>query len=121
MKFDTFIAQLTRLGFVGPWHFAPNVVNAREGQRFLVTNRGGEVHTFTEVEKFGGGIVPNLNELAKLPTVAPECLSLSPVDFIAPGHTFEEDVEADEAENYQCCIHPWMRLTTRVSPASAGH
>ncbi len=60
MKYDTFIAQLTRLGFVGPWHFAPHVVNAREGQTFLVVNRGGETHTFTEVEEFGGGIVPHV-------------------------------------------------------------
>ena len=115
MKFDTFIAQLTRLGFVGPWHFAPHVVNARAGQTFVVVNRGGESHTFTEVEEFGGGIVPMLNELAHVPDVAPECMSLSSDHFITPGQTFEEDVEADEEEKYQCCIHPWMRLSTRVS------
>jgi len=121
MKFDTFIAQLTRLGFVGPWHFAPQVVNARAGQAFFVVNRGGETHTFTEVEEFGGGIVPDLNELAHVPDVAPECLSLSADHFIAPGQTFEEDVESDEAEKYQCCIHPWMRLTTRVSEMAHAH
>jgi len=115
LKYDTFITQLTRLGFVGPWHFAPQVVNAREGQTFLVVNHGGETHTFTEVEEFGGGIVPMLNQLAHVPDVAPECLALSPDKFIAPGQTFEEDVEADEAEKYQCCIHPWMRLSTHVS------
>jgi len=116
MKFDDFIAQLTKLGFVGSWHFAPKVVHARAGQ-FLVVNRGGEVHTFTEVEEFGGGIVPDLNELANVPNVAPECLSLNAGDFVAPGQTFEEDIEADEEEKYQCCIHPWMRLNTRVSKA----
>src|SRR5215211_1507490 len=58
VKFDDFIAQLTRLGFVGSWHFSRPVANARVGQTLLVTNRGGEVHTFTEVEEFGGGIVP---------------------------------------------------------------
>src|SRR5262245_23728223 len=42
VKFDQFIEQLTRLGFVGPWHFAPKVVNARTGQKFFVVNQGGE-------------------------------------------------------------------------------
>ena len=115
MKFDDFIAQLTRLGFVGPWRFAPTTVNAQTGQSFMATNRGGEVHTFTEVEEFGGGIVPNLNALAHTPTVAPECLALDPDDFIAPGQTYEEDIEEVGSEKYQCCIHPWMRLTAHVS------
>jgi hypothetical protein len=115
LKFEDFIAQLTRLGFVGSWQFAPTVVNAREGQEFHVINRGGEVHTFTEVEEFGGGIVPNLNALAHVPIVAPECLSLASGDFVAPGGTFEEDIEEAGDEKYQCCIHPWMRLTAHVS------
>lgn len=115
MKFEDFIAQLTRLGFVGSWQFAPKGVNAREGQEFHVTNRGGEVHTFTEVEEFGGGVVANLNELAGVPVVAPECLALTPGDFISPGSTFEEEIEEEGDEKYQCCIHPWMRLTAHVS------
>jgi hypothetical protein len=115
MKFEQFIAQLTQLGFVGPWHFAPKVANAREGQTFHVTNRGGEVHTFTEVAKFGGGIAEDLNKLAHTPVVAPECLSLAAGDFIAPGGTFNEDIEEEGDEKYQCCIHPWMRLTVHVS------
>jgi hypothetical protein len=119
MKFDLFIEQLTRLGFVGPWRFSPDNVSAREGKDFLVVNRGGEVHTFTEVHEFGGGIVPILNQLAGLTKVAPECLALAPSDFIAPGQTFTDEVEGDEVEHYQCCIHPWMRLTTRLSPAAS--
>ena len=117
VKFDDFISQLTKLGFVGSWHFAPNMVNARTGERFLVVNRGGEVPTFTEVDEFGGGIVDDLNELSHLPTVAPECLSLEPDDLVAPGQTYEEDIEEAGEEKYQCCIHPWMRLNARVSEA----
>src|SRR5262245_39187087 len=45
MKFDLFIEQLTKLGFVGPWRFSPDNVSAREGKEFLVVNHGGEVHT----------------------------------------------------------------------------
>jgi plastocyanin len=116
MKFDQFIAQLTRLGFVGPWHFAPNTVNARPGQTFVVVNQGGEEHTFTEVETFGGGIVPMLNTLAHVPNVAPECLTLDPDDFVEPGATYEEEVEddAEGVEHYQCCIHPWMRVDAHI-------
>ena len=115
MKFDQFIAQLTRLGFVGSWHFSRPVANARVGQSLLVTNRGGEVHTFTEVEEFGGGIVANLNELAGVPNVAPECLSLAAGDFVAPGGTFTDTEDEEGNEKYQCCIHPWMRLDLHVT------
>jgi hypothetical protein len=121
MTFQQFIAQLTRLTFVGPWHFATNNANARPGQSFLVTNRGGETHTFTEVEEFGGGIVPQLNQLARLPNVAPECLNLAPGDFIAAGGTFTEDIEEEGEEKYQCCIHPWMRLTVNVRESHGEH
>jgi plastocyanin len=115
VTFEHFIAQLRRFGFIGAWHFAPPKVNARVGQRFLVTNHGGEVHTFTEVEEFGGGIVAMLNDLAHVPKVAPECTTLDPDDFVAPGATYREDIEEEGVEHYQCCIHPWMRLEARVS------
>jgi plastocyanin len=115
VKFDDFISQLTRLARVGAWHFAPPQVNARVGQEFLAINRGGEVHTFTEVEEFGGGIVPMLNELAKTPVVAPECKSLDDDDFVAPGATYTDEIEEEGVEKYQCCIHPWMRLEARIS------
>ena len=115
LKFDDFIAQLTRLGFVGSWHFSRPVTNARVGDSLLVTNRGGETHTFTEVEEFGGGIVANLNDLAGVPNVAPECLNLAPGDFVAPGQTFTETEDEEGDEKYQCCIHPWMRLDLHVT------
>jgi plastocyanin len=115
VKFDDFIAQLTRLTFVGSWHFAPPRANATVGQTFVVINRGGEVHTFTEVEEFGGGVVPALNDLAKVPAVAPECTALEDEDRIKPGASYREDIEDAGVEKYQCCIHPWMRLEARVS------
>ncbi len=50
------------------------------------------MHTFTHVKAFGGGIVPLLNDLAGVPTPAPECLQLEDDDFVAPGTTYEEDI-----------------------------
>ena len=112
MSFDQFIAQLTKHGSVGAWTFAPaNNVTGREGQVLLAINRGGEVHTFTEVEEFGGGIVPLLNQLSGNTTVAPECLALAPDDFIPPGGSDSDDEVESGTEKYQCCIHPWMRVT----------
>ena len=62
--FDKFIGQLGKHGIMRAWHFAPSVVHAKVGQTQLAVNRGGEEHTFTEVEEFGGGIVPALNALS---------------------------------------------------------
>jgi hypothetical protein len=110
MKFDRFIDLLTRLAFVGPWHFAPNIAKARVGATFVAVNKGGEVHTFTEVAAFGGGIVPDLNQLSRTPDVAPECTQLKGEDFVPPGAAYREQVEHGGSLKYQCCIHPWMRL-----------
>jgi hypothetical protein len=112
MNFDQFIAEVTQKGSVGAWRFAPaNNVTGRVGQVLLAMNRGGEVHTFTEVEEFGGGIVPLLNQLSGNTTVAPECLALAPDDFIPPGGSDSDDSVESGTEKYQCCIHPWMRVT----------
>jgi hypothetical protein len=83
---------------------------------FVAVNRGGEVHTFTEVAQFGGGIVPILNTLTNNPVVAPECNALEPDDFVAPGGTYrEEPLEGSGTARFQCCIHPWMRLEVKVA------
>jgi hypothetical protein len=85
------------------------------GGRIAALNMGGEEHTFTEVENFGGGIIPALNTASGTPTEAPECAALASNALIAPGATFMTDA-ADEVgvEHYQCCIHPWMRANVTV-------
>lgn len=115
MPFSQFIAQLQASGSVGAWHFAPSNLVLQLGQTYSAMNRGGEAHTFTEVAHFGGGIVPVLNDLSGNPIPAPECLALSPGDFIPPGGSSDTDT-ADHAgtELYQCCIHPWMRAVVTV-------
>jgi hypothetical protein len=72
------------------------------------------VHTFTEVEHFGGGIVPQLNALSGNPAPAAECLQLKPDDFVPAGGTHRDDVTEMGTELYQCCIHPWMRTVVHV-------
>jgi len=114
VKFDDFIAQLTRLAFAAPWRFAPQNTNVRVGQTFVAENKGGEAHTFTEVEEFGGGIVPILNQLAHTPTIAPACAALEADDFVPPGGTYREQVDHSGTLKFQCCIHPWMRMEATV-------
>jgi plastocyanin len=114
MSFQEFIAQLQKHQRVGAWHFAPPRVNVQEGSTLTAINRGGEVHTFTEVEEFGGGIVPMLNQLSGNPTPAPECQALGPGDFVAPGGRFTVTESEAGVELYQCCIHPWMRTIVHV-------
>jgi plastocyanin len=111
VTFAHFIAELTRNQSAGAWHFAPSVSNAKVGDTFFAVNRGGEVHTFTHVAAFGGGIVPPLNALSGNPIPAPECLTLEPDDFVAPGNTYQEQLAGSGTQLFQCCIHPWMRLT----------
>lgn len=112
VTFDNFIEQLTRFGFIGGWRFAPGTANVQVGQTFVARNIGGETHTFTQVAEFGGGIVPFLNDLLHLPTVAPECdpSVLDADDFVAPGGTYRETIGRTGTLKFQCCIHPWMRL-----------
>jgi hypothetical protein len=118
VQFGNFLDQLQQHGSIGGWHFGPPSLTMHAGEKFVAINRGGEVHTFTEVDEFGGGIVQLLNDAIGLTTIAPECQALDPsVDFIAPGGTFREPNDPGEQPGnvkYQCCIHPWMRLEARV-------
>lgn len=115
VRFDSFVEQLRKHHSIGAWHFAPSEVTMRVGQMLVATNQGGETHTFTEVEEFGGGIVPLLNQLTGITNVAPECNALTGRDFLAPGASSRETEEDAGVEKYQCCIHPWMRAEVRIA------
>ena len=77
VTFQRFVDFLTKHGTVGAWRFSPSVLNTGVGQRLLVVNHGGEVHTFTRVDHFGGGVVEILNQLSGNPVPAPECGTLT--------------------------------------------
>jgi len=113
VKFDDFVALIERHHSVGAWHFTPDTIHVPDDMNLVVENAGGETHTFTEVEEFGGGIVGFLNDLTGTPVPAPECLALKGTDFIAAGAKTTHEFEKGEREKYQCCIHPWMRAVTR--------
>ena len=75
VTFEQFIALVTQNQKAGAWHFAPSELHVKVGETFIAFNRGGEEHTFTEVEHFGGGIIPGLNVLSGNPVEAEECKS----------------------------------------------
>jgi hypothetical protein len=54
-------------------------VTMQVGQVLVANNRGGETHTFTEVEEFGGGNNAFINNLVGLTTVAPGCEQAVPL------------------------------------------
>ena len=111
---DTFLRVLGNSGQIGAWHFSPRQVRLKEGQAFQAQNSGGEVHTFTEVAEFGGGFIPELNDLTGNPIPAPECLDFPNIEFIPAGASNAPEVDDAGEHKYMCCIHPWMRATVTV-------
>lgn len=116
VTFQRFLEILRNHHTVGAWRFSPRRLSASVGQTLLAVNRGGEVHTFTEVAHFGGGVIEALNELSGNPIPAPECQHLASSDFVAPAASDTDEIEEPGIEHYQCCIHPWMRLDVHVRP-----
>lgn len=114
---DMFISQLLHHQSAGAWHFAPDPLRLSDGEKFIATNHGGEMHTFTEVDEFGGGFIPELNALAGGLTETPECAAVFaalPAGLILPGHSTTPEDEDVGVHHYQCCVHPWMRTDVIV-------
>ncbi|HSU12776.1 hypothetical protein [Longimicrobium sp.] len=112
----SFNAELQASGKVAAWRIVPPTLTVSEGTVLPVVNLGGETHTYTEVEEFGGGVVPALNQASGNPTPAPECLDNGEFasSTVASGQTMQHTFDESGTEKYQCCIHPWMRQTVTV-------
>jgi hypothetical protein len=120
--FALFIEELTLDHVAGAWRFGSRNYRVPEGRNTVLNNRGGETHTFTRVQKFGGGFVPVLNELSGNPKPAPECLQpASDTSIFVPGGQSIAGPSAGSSampagvSRFQCCIHPWMRTTVVVN------
>ena len=116
----------------GAWYFSPLLnasagtfrlvtVNLAAGKKTSLQNTGGELHTFTRVDRFGGGVVQFLNDLTGNHDPVPECLQPenSSNIFVEAGTT-EQGPVAGSSElpmgmsRWECCIHPWMRMVINV-------
>jgi hypothetical protein len=135
--FDKFIEQVTQHQKASLWMFAPRESTVPVGKTLGLGNTGGETHTFTKVQEFGGGFIIPLNTLSGNPNPAPECTTgtvvvpgvmLEPQPD-SPANIFvergeEEDgptagdavLPAGQTVKFQCCIHPWMRTEIQVNP-----
>jgi len=115
--FSEFIAQLLAQGRAPAWRFAPGQLSLDAGGTLQARNRGGEVHTFTEVANFGGGCIGFLNGLLGL-TPVPECAGFPGGAFaataVAPGGTLTTSPLTPGTHRFECLIHPWMRTTVTV-------
>jgi plastocyanin len=99
------------------WDFEPDSLNIKEGTNLNVFDQGGEPHTFTEVEQFGGGFIPGLNAPGE--DVVPECAGgFSNVAVaktrILQGSERQITGLSKGKHLFQCCIHPWMRMEVKV-------
>jgi plastocyanin len=115
VKFQRFIGQLIAKGEAPAWRFAPERLKLDAGGTITAVNRGGEFHTFTEVAAFGGGCVPELNDVLGLVAV-PECAIPGIFDATGapPGASVTTQPLAAGTHRFMCLIHPWMRTTAEA-------
>jgi len=98
------------------WDFEPDDLNIRQGTVLNVANEGGEPHTFTEVKEFGGGFIGGLNSGEN---TVPECAGGFANVAVArtrilQGSSVNVSGLSKGQHHFQCCIHPWMRVTVDV-------
>ena len=98
------------------WDFEPDTITIPYGKPLIIVNQGGEPHTFTEVKQFGGGFIPGLNDGQ---ATVPECQGgFSKVSVaktrILQGSQIEITGLSRGVHHFECCIHPWMRMTVIV-------
>jgi len=120
VSFEKFVDQLTAHQNAPEWRSTPINTDIAAGTQVLLDNEGGETHTFTRVQNFGGGFVPILNRLSGNLVPAPECFAQSVgATFVPsgvegkPGPTLLES-DRGKTVKFQCCIHPWMRSEIMV-------
>jgi hypothetical protein len=115
VTFEEFIGQLINTGEAPAWRFAPEHLKLNAGGTITASNRGGEFHTFSEVAAFGGGCVPELNELLGLEPVR-ECAiaDIFQATGVPPRGSLTTGPLAGGTHRFQCLIHPWQRTTAQA-------
>jgi plastocyanin len=116
-KFADLFAAAKRGDPDSKWDFEPDSLTINKGTILSVSDQGGEPHTFTEVEKFGGGFISGLNAPGE--DTVPECSGgFSRVEVartrILQGSQLQLTGLSKGEHLFQCCIHPWMRTKVEV-------
>jgi plastocyanin len=100
------------------WDFEPDRLTIKQGTILSVVNEGGEPHTFTEVNQYGGGFLPALNPGGSASTI-PECSGGFKNIAVARTRVIQgsrlDVVGLSKGKHlFECCIHPWMRIEVDV-------
>jgi hypothetical protein len=113
--FSDFVGQLLSMGQAPAWRNAPGAVKLPAGGSIEAYNKGGETHSFTEVQNFGGGCVAAINQLLGGLTPVPECATPAFGATLVPaGGELETPALNSGVHLFECLIHPWMRTTVTV-------
>jgi plastocyanin len=120
--FDELFATLFARQPDANWRFKPDARTVHARQSLDVRNHGGEFHTFTEVEEFGPGCIPEINELLfdepiDPPDACDPDASGAPAflaDGVASGERRAVGGLTPGTHRFECMIHPWMRTTVTV-------
>jgi hypothetical protein len=120
-RFLDFIATVAAAKSHPDWRISPAARTIGAGRSLDVRNRGGEVHTFTDVTAVGfqaTGCVPPLNEvLVGSPALNPLCTRVPDVvgpTAFAPGERRAVGPLSPGTHLFECMIHPWMRTMVHV-------
>jgi plastocyanin len=118
VTFDEMIASLVKHQNHALWNFTPTTRTVHLGSTVEVANVGGEFHTFSRTNDYGGGFVDELNDVLGLTTIADGCTQPpGPTNaFVEAGGTGAISTTAlgPGTHKFICCIHPWMRSTLTV-------
>jgi hypothetical protein len=115
-EFEEFIDELLEEGEAGKWRNHPDDTHVDEGERVKLKNVGGEAHTFTRVDAFGGGCVPELNDVLGLAPAPDAVCGAAFAGILLPGQSATVPAtDLHEGHNlFQCMIHPWMHAEIEV-------
>ena len=118
VTFDDFVDSLVMHQNHPLWRFTPTTRTVHLGSTVEVANVGGEFHTYSRTDEFGGGFVDFLNGILGLTTIADGCMEPpGPTNaFVAAGETGTISTTALGVGTHKfiCCIHPWMQSTLTV-------
>ena len=118
-----FFAQISEEQDAGKWRFNPDDTEVDPGTRLRAVNVGGEYHTFTPVERFGGGCIPDPRlDIGEAPVA--ECDGFDPAthEFGIPAGGHLTVTPTGRRMLYQCLVHPWMRAVVEVDTDDhSGH
>jgi plastocyanin len=108
------LARVIETGSHPAWRNTPVATAVETGTTLEVVNVGGRPHSLTRVANYGGGILPILNTREDTRIPAPECLG-GFVRIEGAGGSVTHTFTGAGEQRYQCCFHPWMRTTVKVT------